>query len=102
MFEVKSRLIDVAPRWWDIGLALGINDPLLETIKAEHKTDPENCLTAMLRLWLKRSYDTERYGTPSWQRLSEAVRHPAGGNDPALAYEISQMWDFEHMSTSSR
>ena len=86
-----------ASRWYHIGLALGIADPTLEEIGAGQMPDPENCLTNMLRVWLKRSYDTDRQGMPSWQRLSQAINHPSGGNNPALAQDILRVWDFEQM-----
>ena len=87
LHEVRSQLMEVAVRWRDIGLELGLSDPRLETIQADNK-DVTSCLTAMLRDWLNRTYNTTVHGEPSWLRLSEAVRHRAGGNNPALADEI--------------
>ena len=77
----------MAARWRDIGLALGISDSELETIKANN-LDVRDRLTDMLRLWLNRGYNVKKYGEPSWQSLREAVRSPAGGNSPATADEI--------------
>ena len=87
--EVRSQLVKVQVKWRDIGLALGLTDPQLETIQADN-TNVSSCLTAMLRDWLNKSYNTTRYGEPSWQRLSDAVRHRAGGNNPHLADRILQ------------
>ena len=99
LFEVKDKVTNAAGRWRHIGLALGIRDPLLEEIEAQ-KSTIEECLTAMLRLWLKQSYDTEEYGKPSWQSLSDAVKHRSGGRNNALADEISgNTCDFEPMDT---
>ena len=64
LFSIKVKLLPVAARWRDIGLALGISDPKLETIEA-NKLDVKDCLTDMLRLWLKRAYNVETYGEPS-------------------------------------
>ena len=44
----------------------------------------------MLTLWLNRNYNTERFGEPSWELLASAVGHRAGGNNPALAMEITK------------
>ena len=77
----------MATRWRDIGLVLGILDTKLEAVKAD-KTAAEDCLTEMLRLWLKRAYNVEKYGEPSWQSLRQAVRNPAGGASPAHADKI--------------
>ena len=84
MYDVKSKLINVATKWRDIGLALGISDPKLETIEANKSSAKEN-LTDMLRLWLNK---VESHGEPSWRKLREAVRDPAGGNSPAVADQI--------------
>ena len=74
----------MADKWKDIGLVLGISDPHLQTV-AVNKSDVIDCLTEMLRLWLNKVYNVGRYGEPSWQKLREAVRKPAGGNNPAHA-----------------
>ena len=74
--------------------------PSTEEIHTQFKSDIEECLTAMLRLWLKQSYGTEEYGKPSWQSLSDAVKHRSGGRNTALADEISgNNCDFEPMDT---
>ena len=90
MFEVTSMLNNVIERWWQIGQALGISDPDLRQIIVRFNTDIESCIRDMLRMWLNQSYNTEKHRKPSWQRLSEAVRHRCGGNNPALADEILQ------------
>ena len=87
MFDVKVKVLPVAARWRDIGLALGISDSKLETIEA-NKSDVRDRVTDMLRLWLNRAYNVEKYGEPSWQSLREAVRSPAGGDSPATADKI--------------
>ena len=87
LIDVKVKVLPVATRWRDIGLALGISDFKLETIEAD-KMAVRDRLTDMLRLWLNRAYNVEKYGEPSWQSLREAVRSPAGGDSPALADDI--------------
>ena len=77
----------MAARWRDIGLALGISDSQLGTIEA-NKSDVKDYLTDMLRLWLNKSYNVEKYGKPTWQTLRDAVRNPAGGNSAAHADSI--------------
>ena len=78
----------VAARWKDIGLALRLDPDKLDVIKTDHN-NCKDCLTHMLSLWLKKSYNTERFGDPSWQLLARAVGDPAGGNNPALAEEMA-------------
>ena len=50
----------------------------------------EECLSEMLTHWLKRNYNVQRFGEPSWQRLVEVVGDPAGGANPALASQIAE------------
>ena len=77
-------------RWRDIGLELGLADPQLEAIAANN-SDTTGRLTAMLRAWLNQNYNTTRFSEPSWRRLSEAVNHRAGGNNPAVARQIEAL-----------
>ena len=89
MFDVKVALGPATARWKDIGLALRLNPTNLNTIEAERKK-LQDCLTEMLTLWLKKNYNTERFGEPSWELLARAVAHPAGGDNPALAEDIKR------------
>ena len=91
MFDVKSELIAMATRWKEIGLVLGLDPNQLSRIESDHGT-VENCLTEVLHLWLKMAYNFERFGEPSWTLLVEAVGHPAGGNDRALAEKIAEKY----------
>ena len=40
--------------------------------------------------WLKRNYNVRKFGEPTWQKLVQAVGHPAGGANMALAREIAR------------
>ena len=89
LFDVQSELIPVAANWRSIGIALRLKFDLLETIKSQCSGDPRACLSNMVTEWLKRNYDVKKFGEPTWQRLVEAVDHPAGGANTALAREIA-------------
>ena len=69
----------MAPKWKNIGLALGLISPQLNTISSK-PDDTTGYLREMLELWLNKAG-----GEPSWQLLQKAVRSEAGGNNPALA-----------------
>ena len=62
----------------------------LESIQAENSGDLPACLTSMVREWLKMNYNVMRFGEPTWQWLVEAVGHPAGGANMALARDIAR------------
>ena len=87
LYDVKSQLIPVAGEWRNIGLALKLKDTQLCVIQRDNP-DVTSCLTDMLRQWLNKTYDVNKFRQPSWQILAEAVRCPAGGNNPALAARI--------------
>ena len=78
----------MAARWKDIGLALRLDPDKLDEIENDNRNS-SNCLTKMLTLWLKKNYNTERFGEPSWEQLARVVGDSAGGNDSALAENIT-------------
>ena len=79
----------MASNWKDVGLALRLDPDTLKDIEADYR-DVKSCLREVLAKWLKKSYDTTRYGVPSWELLVAAVDHPAGGNDHALAEQMAK------------
>ncbi|CAI8040242.1 hypothetical protein GBAR_LOCUS22432 [Geodia barretti] len=92
LFSVCSELVGVAHKWKKVGLALRLDPDLLDRIEAE-KNDIKNNLLETLKEWLKKSYDTESFGDPSWKLLVDAVAHPFGGEDRALAMEIAAKYN---------
>ena len=88
MFDVKRELWPVTARWKDIGLALRLNPDKLDEIERDNRNSSD-CLTKVLTLWLKKNYNTKRFGEPSWELLAAAVADPCGGNDSALAEVIT-------------
>ena len=77
----------VTERWKQIGKALRLRPQQLNVIEAENRKLCD-CLSETLSLWLNKSYNTERFGEPSWELLAGAVAHRSGGNNPALAEDI--------------
>ncbi|CAI8046504.1 hypothetical protein GBAR_LOCUS25733 [Geodia barretti] len=89
LFEVVCELDDVAHMWRPLGTALRLRPSTLARIKADHQQDSRSCLSEMVTEWLNQSYNTERFGLPSWKMLVEAVAHRNGGNNNALAIHIA-------------
>ena len=82
LVDVKRELGPFA-RWRGLGLNLGISVESLEVIENDYRwTDDQ--LEVVLLQWLKRNYDLNEHGLPSWRRLAEAVK-PI---DKALALKI--------------
>ena len=87
---MQSELLPVATKWRSIGIALRLKYKTLDSIQAGNSGDVTACLAAMVTEWLMRNYNVKRFGEPTWQRLVEAVGHPAGGANVALAREIAR------------
>ena len=87
---MKVVLEPITARWKHFGLALRLDPDKLDEIERDNR-DSGDYLTKVLTLWLQRNYNTERFGNPSWELLARAVRHPVGGNNSALAEEISEV-----------
>ena len=98
LFTVSSELLPVAHKWKRIGLALRLDLSSLERIRHRNHVDVEDYLSDVLAEWLKKAYNTVRFGDPSWKLLVEAVAHPAGGNDCALAETIAKKYNGEYFS----
>ena len=89
LFDVHYELLNVSHNWRGVGGALRLHPDLLNRIGADH-FDVKSRLNGVLTEWLKKAYDTSRFGQPSWEVLVVAVAHPAGGNDCALAEAIAR------------
>ena len=107
--DTIRELADVAAKWRNIGIQLGVRDSQLEAIQGN---SPVDCLRPMLSTWLQKNYNVKKFGEPTWMKLIKAVNHPAGGGNPALAMKIaknhegmckSQGWEKErfHQATSA-
>ena len=89
-FDVRSELLPVTANWMEIGIALRLNPDRLRAIEAECRGDPTACLTSVVAKWLKGDYNVERFGRATWRQLVEALGHPAGGANKALAQTIAK------------
>ena len=89
-FEVIAALTSVSSRWKHIGSALGLSQDVLNAIQLTIGTDHSEALSRMVSKWLSQSYNVERFGRPSWDRLVKAVTHEAGGANKHKADEIAK------------
>ena len=71
-FEIYSELQPVAYKWVYLGLSLGLHKHTLDIIEADYYSTNRRLREVLIR-WLRRSYNTERYGPPSWKLLVAAV-----------------------------
>ena len=72
LVDVKHELGPVS-QWKMLGRNLGLSSKDLEMIKYNRRLVKDR-VEAVLVQWLKRNYDFDEHGLPSWGRLAEAVR----------------------------
>ena len=80
----------VAGSWKAIGRGLRIESGRLEMIQKDNPGNSKECLSEMLTIFLKRNYNVERFGGPTWQSVVKVVAHPAAGDNCALALNIAK------------
>ena len=88
MSDIKSEVHSVAPRWRYFGEALHLKPPSLDLMKRS-SVDPEECLSNTLTEFLKKNYDLDKRGVPSWRLIVAAIGCKEGGNDKGLAIKIA-------------
>ena len=78
--NVRELLYQVRSKWYDMGIELELKVEELDNIKAEY-TDLGECLTEMLKIWLKSINPL-----PTWKALGDALKARAV-NEVDLAKE---------------
>ena len=89
LFHVYKEMIPLASEWQDITLAMGIKQSDIDTIHTQYPGLPYGCLKAALGKWLRKGYNVEKHGPPTWKKVVEVVADQAGGKNPAFAKKIA-------------
>ncbi len=71
---VLTELLPASASWYNIGLALDMDEGTLDAMKVGTYKDPRDCLREMLKEWLRTS-DPD----PSWEGLIAALKDPIVG-----------------------
>lgn len=90
VFDLVSALIPLLSNWKEIGTALGLCHSVLEIIDAANSSNARMCMQGILVQYVRKSYNCDRFGDPSWRNVVKAVAHPAGGNDVKIAMVIAK------------
>ena len=61
-------------RWFSLGLQLGLLQPTLTEIEANHRDDVERCLHECLTKWLSRADKVDENGGPTMNCLVDALK----------------------------
>ena len=63
------------PKWYTLGLDLGLLKPTLDTIETQYRNDIQRCLLECISQWLKKADKTIKKGEPTWDSLASALRN---------------------------
>jgi len=91
--DVYTAILDLAGMWRDMCFALRLRPAVVDTIAATWGGNPRQCLREVIIRWLRKTYDVDRHGPPTWRTLVKAVSDKAGGDNPALAEQIAKDHD---------
>ena len=87
--DVIDELKNVLEPYYEIGRRLHLSGDKLKQIRGQ-KLSPAAAMDEVITEWIKKNYDVNRFGRPTWKALVDAVEHPAGGNNRAEAEEIAR------------
>ena len=80
----------VVGKWKAIGRGLRIDSGRLDQIQTDNHGDCQECLSGVLICWLRKNYDVELFGEPTWRMVVKVVAHSAAGDNCALALRIAK------------
>ena len=61
--DVRFAVADLAARWKNLGISLGIFLSELDAILSPHPHSPSDCLRETLAIWLKQNYNVRSLNT---------------------------------------
>ena len=74
LFRVQISVKHVV-NWKNLGLALGLLYPTLQTIEIEQHERKNDCMREMLAAWLQQQDNVSQHGIPSWSVLQTALKN---------------------------
>ena len=90
LLDVLEEMMPTVNSWKAIGRGLQIDSGHLEMIQKDNPGNSKECLSEILTCWLKRNYNVERFGEPTWRAVVKVVARPAAGDNCALALSIAE------------
>lgn len=90
LFDLLDALMPIVASWKAIGEGLRLRVGSLEEIKKANHDVPRECMSEMLKCWLRRNYNVRRFGVPTWRTVVKVVADPAAGNNCSLALRIAE------------
>ena len=88
MTDIMEEVLDIKSMYFDLGRSLRLRNDDMLAIRKDYPNESQ-ALNEVLLLWLKKEYNVERFGPPTWRMLVEAVNKRSGGNNYELAKQIA-------------
>ena len=63
----------LASKWQQLSAFLGLKPSIIDRIKSDFPNDSLGCWSEALKEWIRRNYDTRRFGEPSWKTLLKSI-----------------------------
>ena len=91
LIDVMEEVFPLQSLYFSLGRALRLQMDSMKAIREAHlrESDTEHALNDVILLWLRRKYNVERFGPPTWRMLVKAVDKETGGNNHELAKKIA-------------
>ena len=97
--DVLEAVWEARSKWYNIGLQLGITSGTLDSISKANNQNPDDCLTAMIKDWLRSGRPK-----PLWAAVARALKSPMVGYAQLaeqLPHQNTHSTDAGHSSSSS-
>ena len=75
MLQVLRECNFSPPKWYTLGVDLGLLKPTLDTIEAQHGNDLHRCLLECISKWLSKADKVIEKGEPTWDSLTSALEN---------------------------
>lgn len=85
LMEVVDSVQRLAGSWSKLALYIHVKSDAIKVIQQNNPRDAQQSLQDAITEWLKKNYNFERFGPPSWRMLVGAVKRL----DSGLAHEIA-------------
>ena len=87
--KVQDKIWEARTKWYQVGLLLGVSVDTLDVIQYNHPTNCDQCITDMIKEWLRAS-DLQR----TWEVLAKALESPQVGHSN-LAKQIRSYCNYD-------
>ena len=90
LHAVNSQLVSVAPKWMDLGLSLGLDKPILDSLESNYPRDVNRCLTETLAKWLQQVRTARSWRTITHALMASSINRADLAHSVAMKHGMCQ------------